>query len=195
MFVRKSMVELFVDNYTCTNRTGPSDSFMPTYLVTDCKSEYDHLARLSPPSALEEKRVVMDICSIRENIVPNRVKWIPTHVQLADHLTKIRPFHAIVSFLANGLLHLTVCSRATPLSFQALGLPQVAIVIPQENVLIHIPLRIHYNYNSDINATINVMDVMNGPSSKKPLCTEHMTDEHGDKDSNEAAGSKQNKKS
>ena len=52
--------------------------------VTDCRSLYDCLTTASPNST--EKRVLLDIISIRQTAA--MFSWIPTHLQVADVLTK-----------------------------------------------------------------------------------------------------------
>ena len=61
------------------------------YPITDCRSLYDALQRLS--ASLQEKRVILDLVAIRESCgggldSSSSVKWVPTDQQLADGLTK-----------------------------------------------------------------------------------------------------------
>ena len=72
----------------------PSGTAVPlfrVYPVTDCRSLYDALQRLS--ASLQEKRVLLDLVSIREACGGNlgsssSVRWVPGQHQLADGLTK-----------------------------------------------------------------------------------------------------------
>eukprot|EP00971_Amphidinium_carterae_P262464 5206255-Amphidinium_carterae.1 len=61
----------------------------PGELCTDCKSLHDHLKTTSNGS-LQEKRVLLDIADIRQNVDEGKVgiSWIPTACMLADCLTK-----------------------------------------------------------------------------------------------------------
>ena len=59
--------------------------------VTDCRSLYDALQRLS--ASLQEKRVLLDLVAIRETCGgslegSSAVRWVPGDHQLADGLTK-----------------------------------------------------------------------------------------------------------
>ena len=71
--------------------SGTSSPLFKVVPITDCRSLYDALQRLS--ASLQEKRVLLDLVSIRETCGGNMessssVRWVPTHVQLADGLTK-----------------------------------------------------------------------------------------------------------
>jgi hypothetical protein len=59
--------------------------------VSDCRSLYDALQRLS--ASLQEKRVLLDLVSIRESCggsleSSSAVRWVPGDHQFADGLTK-----------------------------------------------------------------------------------------------------------
>ena len=59
--------------------------------VTDCRSLYDALQRLS--ASLQEKRVLLDLVAIRETCGggiegSSSVRWVPGEHHLADGLTK-----------------------------------------------------------------------------------------------------------
>ena len=58
-----------------------------TYITTDCKSLYDCLARLG--TNLQDKRTLIEICSIKEMLARDGFRWVPTSEQHADPLTKI----------------------------------------------------------------------------------------------------------
>ena len=72
----------------------PSGAIPPLFRVvpaTDCRSLYDSLMRLS--ASLQEKRVLLDLVSIREACggsleSSSAVRWVPGTHQLADGLTK-----------------------------------------------------------------------------------------------------------
>ena len=59
--------------------------------ITDCRSLYDALQRLS--ASLAEKRVILDLVAIRETCgggmeSSSSVRWVPSDMQWADALTK-----------------------------------------------------------------------------------------------------------
>lgn len=63
---------------------------VPIIGMTDCKSLYDHLRSMSSVSTCDDKRVAIDIailkqCMHRTNL---QVRWVPTHLMLADAVTK-----------------------------------------------------------------------------------------------------------
>ena len=102
-YLRKALCEIAVESYRATSR-DPVPQLFQNYVITDCKSLYDHLIRLSPPSNVEEKRVAIDICAIKEGIEPRFVRWVPTHVQLADHFTKVIAPAELCALIASGWL-------------------------------------------------------------------------------------------
>ena len=71
--------------------SGISPPIFKVVPVTDCRSLYDALQRLS--ASLQEKRVLLDLVAIRETCGGNlegssAVRWVPGEHQLADGLTK-----------------------------------------------------------------------------------------------------------
>ena len=62
---------------------------VPTMLVTDCKSLYDHLMSPSAPT-LDDRRTALDIVIIREarRRMFSSLRWIPTDRMIADGMTK-----------------------------------------------------------------------------------------------------------
>ena len=88
------------------SRKPVPNNLLDTYAVTDCRSLFDHLKRISAPTSIEEKRVAIDISAIREVLPPSRIRWCPTHVQLADYLTKIKPPREIMSLVQSGRIRL-----------------------------------------------------------------------------------------
>ena len=108
-FIRTSLLEmLYAESYRATDKTTHQEfrDKLPVYMITDCKSLYDHLVRLSPPSGLEERRVAIDICSIRESPDSRYVRWTPTQEMLADCLTKPIAPNLIEEKLRTGFLRL-----------------------------------------------------------------------------------------
>ena len=88
-----------------------SGQFASVHAVTDCKSLFDHLHREGVPKAPSEKRLAIDLAGLRQIMMrearfqwletfggafeptpekPCRppLHWLPTHLQLADILTK-----------------------------------------------------------------------------------------------------------
>ena len=95
----------------CLVREAESGKFAPIHAVTDCKSLFDHLHREGIPKAPSEKRLAIDLAGLRQTMMrearfqwletydgvfeptpekPCRppLHWLPTHLQLADILTK-----------------------------------------------------------------------------------------------------------
>ena len=52
--------------------------------------------------------MAIDLCSIRESIDSDHVRWVPTHIQLADYLTKIKSCAEIMSIIRAGVVRLTL---------------------------------------------------------------------------------------
>lgn len=93
-YIRKIMVEMLNVNCRATDRRSekydPATTMVPTYIVTDCRSLYDLLTKMSAPGAgITEKRVAIDIFAIREILPKERVRWVPTYRMLADGMTKV----------------------------------------------------------------------------------------------------------
>ena len=65
-------------------------SLVKSMVVTDCKSLYDHLISVSPPTAVDDRRTSIDVVIIRQSLGRSRasVRWVPTNRMLADSLTK-----------------------------------------------------------------------------------------------------------
>ena len=55
-----------------------------------CKSVYDHVTSVSSCSTAGDRRVAVDMVIIRESLdrTSTKLRWAPTHMQLADVLTK-----------------------------------------------------------------------------------------------------------
>ena len=58
--------------------------------ITDCKSLYDHVTSLSSVTKCDDKRVSIDLAIIKQCLGRTMLsmRWVPTHLQLADGLTK-----------------------------------------------------------------------------------------------------------
>ncbi len=84
-FISAFLSEMMYPDFRATaGETGR----VPVIPVTDCKSLYDAVRRLS--TSLKEKRVQIDVTSIRETASRN-IRWVPTLAMLADGLTKRCP--------------------------------------------------------------------------------------------------------
>ena len=80
---------------------------MQLVVVTGCKSRYD--AALSENPAVDEKRVLIDILAMRETLNNGVLRWVPTHLQFADSLTKLseKPRTDMMSWLRSPYVQLT----------------------------------------------------------------------------------------
>ena len=76
----------------CFDLRTPRDptSYIPIIGITDCKSLYDTVHAVSPPSKLDDKRAAIDVAIVRQGMERTgmRVRWCPTQLMLADSLTK-----------------------------------------------------------------------------------------------------------
>ena len=57
-----------------------------TSRMPDAKSLYDCLVAENP--VLSEKRATMNIRSVQQVLLPSQIRWVPTHLMIADGLTK-----------------------------------------------------------------------------------------------------------
>jgi hypothetical protein len=73
----------------CEKPSGTRRPKIEVYVLTDCKSLYDSLLRLSP--SVQDKRTQIELASIREMISQDGLRWIPTTEMQADGLTKRNP--------------------------------------------------------------------------------------------------------
>ncbi|CAE7767076.1 RE1 [Symbiodinium sp. CCMP2592] len=108
--------------------------FLEVHMVTDCKSFYDHVHREGTPKAPTEKRLALDLASIRQILScevghqwsrrhgdtgkpspekPARppLHWVPTHEQLADVLTKKMSAEGFWNAVEGGLISLPLLRR------------------------------------------------------------------------------------
>ena len=82
-----------------------SDKKIPIKCYTDNKSLFDNI---NSTKSVSEKRLRIDIASIREMLVDKEVdiRWIPSKLQLADCLTKRGASAALlIDCLQTGVLH------------------------------------------------------------------------------------------
>ena len=74
--------EMIDPEYKASMRGG--ESLIPVYPVTDCRSLYDAVHRLS--TTFQEKRTEIDVACLRQTA--KALRWVPTSQQWADALTK-----------------------------------------------------------------------------------------------------------
>ena len=75
------MSELFWADYRATEARESRIKVTP---VTDCKSLYDAVHRLA--TNFQDKRTQIDVTALRQSA--RFLRWVPTHLQLADVFTK-----------------------------------------------------------------------------------------------------------
>lgn len=83
-YVASFLSELLTETSATTRRGLPA---VRLYNVTDCKSLYDCIVKESP--SIAEKRTTIDILSIRETLMADAFRWVPTEMMWGDSLTKI----------------------------------------------------------------------------------------------------------
>ena len=85
LYIACFLSELLSDaSYRASQSAG--QSLIAVKPVTDCKSLFDASKRLA--QSLQEKRVQIDISSIREAASDGEIRWVPTTEMKADGLTK-----------------------------------------------------------------------------------------------------------
>ena len=110
-YIRKALAELLCPGYRATGG-DPEEGLLACFVVTDCKSLFDRLTKLSAPGGTDEKRVAVDICAIKEQAQPRQIRWAPTHSQLADHFTKAISPIELAALLEAG--HIRVSEQGAP---------------------------------------------------------------------------------
>ena len=108
LFTRELLAEIMIESYQPTQSGKLDPSIFPTSMATDCRSLYDLVVKDGPLSSTQEKRLTLDIAALREaaeELEPSAenmkeiYKWVPTQVQRADHLTKLKPHHELRDLL------------------------------------------------------------------------------------------------
>jgi hypothetical protein len=91
-------------------------SMLPITAVTDCKSLYDTIHKEGLAKAPSEKRLIVDLASLRQVFMletpesgpvearTTPLKWVPTHRMLADCMTKVMKGDALRQVLVSGKL-------------------------------------------------------------------------------------------
>ena len=97
LYIREILAEALIQDYVpCQSGRLPA-SFIPMAAATDCRSLYDLLVKDSALSTTQEKRLAIDIGGLKETAaefdeqqeqLADVYKWVDTHHQMADHLTK-----------------------------------------------------------------------------------------------------------
>ncbi|CAK9108784.1 Retrovirus-related Pol polyprotein from transposon RE2 (Retro element 2) (AtRE2) [Includes: Protease RE2, partial [Durusdinium trenchii] len=113
LFTRELLAEMLIESYQPTQSGRLAPEIFPAATATDCRSLYDLLVKDGPLGSTQEKRLTLDIGALREAAeelepsgenVKDVYKWVSTHVQRADHLTKIKPQHELRKILDEGHL-------------------------------------------------------------------------------------------
>ncbi|CAK0894981.1 unnamed protein product [Prorocentrum cordatum] len=101
-----SYLSKFLSEMLTGRPAGRHPPIFEVITVTDCKSLYDALHQLTP--SLSEKRIVIDVISIRDEVKVKNVRWIPTTHMIADGMTKEDPKlrENLTEFLADPVLSL-----------------------------------------------------------------------------------------
>ena len=130
VFLRGLMVSMMMGQAVPEKDCG---AHLEIHMVTDCKSLYDHIHREGLPKAPSEKRLALDLASMRQVFLqearhqwrrrhgevatasPERpvrppLHWVPTEEQLADVLTKRMKAEAFWKAIDSGILSLPLRS-------------------------------------------------------------------------------------
>ncbi|CAK0901104.1 unnamed protein product [Prorocentrum cordatum] len=101
-----SYLSKFLSEMLTGRPAGRRPPIFEVITATDCKSLYDALHQLTP--SLSEKRTVIDVISIRDEVKVKNVRWIPTTHMIADGMTKEDPKlrENLTMFLADPVLSL-----------------------------------------------------------------------------------------
>ena len=115
LFTRELLAEIVIESYQPTQSGRLDSEIFPASMATDCRSLYDLLVKDGPLSSTQEKRLTLDIGALREaaeELEPSGenmkevYKWVPTDIQMADHLTKVKPHHELRDLLSRNHLAL-----------------------------------------------------------------------------------------
>ena len=100
LFTRELLAEICIEGYQPTHSGRLDETIFPTSMATHCRSLFDLLIKDGPLSSTQEKRLTLDIGALREvaeeleptgEMMKEIYRWVPTNVQRADHLTKLKP--------------------------------------------------------------------------------------------------------
>lgn len=92
-------------------RTANLKECAPAHVITDCKSIYDAInVNTSACLGLSDKRAAVEAKAMKEAFEnsPNTLRWVHSHAQLADGLTKydIEAIRLLNDFILNGIWRL-----------------------------------------------------------------------------------------
>ena len=104
VFVRELLAEALIESYVPTQSGRLPEQLLTVHPVTDCRSLYDLVTKDGPVHSTQEKRLTIDVEAIKQSAAEfdpvqeslhETFKWVDTHHQLADHLTKVKPAHLL----------------------------------------------------------------------------------------------------
>ena len=97
LYLRQMIAEIVFSDYRAARDRQLPPTWLPSVLMTDCRSLYDALTKDGAPSLPTEKRLAIDLAALADTAddhgwdVKQLYRWIPTNLQLADFLTKYKP--------------------------------------------------------------------------------------------------------
>ena len=113
MFLRGLYAEVLLSKYSASSCGPLPADFLPLKSITDCRSLFDLLTKEGTPSTTLERRLAIDIAALNQvgeefdEEDPRRTfVWVPTDHQVADHLTKRKPWQQLRDILNRGWVKL-----------------------------------------------------------------------------------------
>ena len=122
VFVRALMCEILYEPFLVRRDGLPAPDMLESVVCTDCRSLYDLLVRDGSLATVSEKRTAIDIACVvdvlhellpsdKDNLnqeadLRDIVKWVPTHLLYADHLTKVQRAEKLMNILSSGRMRL-----------------------------------------------------------------------------------------
>ena len=111
IFTRALAGEMLLKDYIPGKSELP-ETFIPVKQFTDCKSLFDALSKDTTAFNTTDKRLSIDLCAIADMCatfgkeVVKTLKWIPTWLMIADHMTKEKPTGELREILSKGRISL-----------------------------------------------------------------------------------------
>ena len=108
LHIRQLMAEILIEDYRPGRDRLPPKDFFPIVQTTDCRSLYDTLTKDGAPTLPTEKRLAVDLAALSDAAdehgwqAKDLFRWVPTNLQVADHLTKQKPPEELRAFLDVG---------------------------------------------------------------------------------------------
>ena len=109
MYLRSLYGEVLLVEFSAAVAREPPPELLPLKAITDCRSLYDLLTKEGTPSTTLERRLSIDIAALAQigegfdfEEPKKTFLWCPTTVQIADHLTKIKPAFLLRDILNRG---------------------------------------------------------------------------------------------